>query len=652
MHTPQEFSVLLVISDENRADAEKISSIVGPILSLSDADEESIEKALARGISVLIFERSFSFCETIARKARESYGVLSISLIGEETSSSRLRSLFEADIDFVAQRTSLMDGFFDVFERGLLCASEKQTFCRHRMAFLSAVEGLLLLNAEGIVIDANPSFLLMCDAQHRLPFGVIGRPPEVLGILSDEPVSWHEAGRYEVFFEKNDKSRTHALLNIGPYDSITASRVASLTEISDMKEREAKIRLMATTDPLTGLPNRGLALDRIEQVLIRAAREGTQAAVLFIDLDRFKNVNDSLGHQAGDELLIKVSERLKRVLRASDTVSRFAGDEFLALLPSVSGREGAEMAARKILSSLEKPFILGDKEAHISCSIGISIFPSDGKNVEELLRLSDEAMYVAKRAGRGTVRHAGKELFSTHILIRALAEGTLGVFYELRTGTNGDIIDIFLRLPGEIEKEESLLLVEKAFLSDDISVLLLSEAAKASRSISSSLLPFTVRVSLPYGFASSSGAVDGALKILFSNDAAPDKIEISLSTREFMESQQQVSVFIDKITSVGCSVSFWGYGESDPLAAEIRSVGARKTYVSSAFVRNILSNPESAKPLIEVLRSVGIELIVENISEENSLALQSLGLQNDGLPSQRIRSGSLNDVLSNLSSAP
>jgi diguanylate cyclase (GGDEF)-like protein/PAS domain S-box-containing protein len=176
--------------------------------------------------------------------------------------------------------------------------------------------------------------------------------------------------------------------------------VGVLTDISHLKETQDRLDYLAHHDVLTGLPNRLLCNARLTQAIERARRDGTNLALLFIDLDRFKNINDSLGHHVGDQLLVEVAQRLQRLLRQSDTVARLGGDEFVVLMEGVASQEEAVRLAQKIGSTLKQPFRLADMDLHIGCSIGITLYPDDGEDAATLLKNADADMYRAKEAGR------------------------------------------------------------------------------------------------------------------------------------------------------------------------------------------------------------------------------------------------------------
>ncbi|MGB0684443.1 MAG: diguanylate cyclase domain-containing protein [Magnetovibrionaceae bacterium] len=182
-------------------------------------------------------------------------------------------------------------------------------------------------------------------------------------------------------------------------------RTAELeAEIGERKRAEEQLRHAATHDALTGLPNRSLVMDRLGQAVLHARRSGTMVALLFIDLDRFKQVNDTLGHDAGDELLQLVAQRLKDQVRSSDTIGRLGGDEFIAVLDGLSDEEPAQTIGQAIVDRLGDPFFLPEGRADIGASVGIGLFPLDAEDPQSLLKRADEAMYHVKKDGRGTVR--------------------------------------------------------------------------------------------------------------------------------------------------------------------------------------------------------------------------------------------------------
>jgi len=177
-------------------------------------------------------------------------------------------------------------------------------------------------------------------------------------------------------------------------------RIAMFSDITEKKRTEETIWRQANYDPLTDLPNRRLFRDRLQHEVIKAHRAGTYVALLFIDLDRFKEVNDTLGHHTGDLLLVEAARRITNLVRATDTVARLGGDEFTVVMADLADTDRVGEVAQAMLLALSEPFLLGKDNVYISASVGITIFPSDADNLESLLRNADQAMYAAKEQGR------------------------------------------------------------------------------------------------------------------------------------------------------------------------------------------------------------------------------------------------------------
>src|SRR5690606_23178599 len=186
--------------------------------------------------------------------------------------------------------------------------------------------------------------------------------------------------------------------------------VGTITDITESKKTEQKIWYEANFDNLTDLPNRRLFRDRLDQQIKNAYRFDSCLALLFIDLDRFKEINDLLGHDAGDQLLIEAARRIQRCVRATDTVARLGGDEFTVILTNFDKKLHVEEICHKLLDSLTSKFILGKEEAYISASIGVTIYPPDADNSEALIRNADQAMYNAKKLGRNRFSTFSKEM--------------------------------------------------------------------------------------------------------------------------------------------------------------------------------------------------------------------------------------------------
>ena len=270
-------------------------------------------------------------------------------------------------------------------------------------------EGVVLMDTRQRVIAINPAG---CRLTGHDASSIVGQPLDSLVAPEDPELHsaslWARAAynghwRGEVPIRRADGSTFHAWLSLAAvFDEERNPRhfAAVFADISAQKAEAERIHQMANYDRLTGLPNRALAQDRLQQALRKARRSGHPLAVLFLDLDRFKPVNDTFGHAVGDRLLQAVAQRLSDGLRSSDTVARLGGDEFLLILEDVAGAEAAGQLADNLLAALQEPFRIDGHDLQIGASIGIALYPDDGEDAAHLARSADTAMYQAKEAGR------------------------------------------------------------------------------------------------------------------------------------------------------------------------------------------------------------------------------------------------------------
>ncbi len=281
-------------------------------------------------------------------------------------------------------------------------------------AFDATEHSIIVTNAQGTILSVNRAFTALTGYSSD---EAVGRNPRLL-----------QSGRHdEAFYKKmwetvlrqghwaGDVWDRHKDGNIYcNYLSISAIKEGTVVPThyvgisfnnSERKTFEERLDRLAHYDGLTGLPNRGLLVERLEQAVERAHRASTKVAMLFIDMDHFKEVNDVFGHAAGDALLVEVARRMKACVRAVDTIARVGGDEFVALIPDVTDAADLVIVASKLVETLAQPYPISlERFAHSAPSIGVSIYPDDCANIDDLMRNADAAMYVAKQSGRGTFK--------------------------------------------------------------------------------------------------------------------------------------------------------------------------------------------------------------------------------------------------------
>jgi len=297
----------------------------------------------------------------------------------------------------------------EVAERRDAQALLQESEARHRAVFESAAEGMIVTDPAGTIVEVNPAFSAITGYAAS---EVVGRNPGLLksgrhdeAFYAEMWRSLAQSGRWEgeLWNRRKDGSVYPQRLSITRM-ATDGGYVATFADITRRKEAEAQMQFRADHDALTGLPNRGLLHDRLDEAVALAARHGRRFAVLLVDLDFFKEVNDRLGHAAGDALLVEAGRRMACCVRASDTVARLGGDEFAVILQEAGSAAEVEDVARRLCAMLERPFDLADGSAQVAGSVGIALYPDDGMDSATLLRHADGALYQAKRAGRGRYR--------------------------------------------------------------------------------------------------------------------------------------------------------------------------------------------------------------------------------------------------------
>ncbi|TFW02518.1 EAL domain-containing protein [Oxalobacteraceae bacterium OM1] len=356
-------------------------------------------------------------------------------------------------------RTLLFSIVFDITQRKLAEHSLRTA----SLVFENSSEAMSVLDPHGYMITVNPAFTAVTGyppeeavGAHKSLLQSDREDPEVYRTLwqtIEATGSWQG----EIWTRRKNGERFLRWLSVSTiYDEngVVKSRVAQFSDVTRKRETDELIWRQANFDALTGLPNRAMFHDRLEQAIMKAARQGEQLALLFLDLDYFKEVNDTLGHAMGDRLLQLAAQRLHHCVRASDTVARLGGDEFTVILNDVAEAHSVERVVQTILRTMAEPFLLGVEKVYVSASIGITLFPADGNDADLLIKHADQAMYAAKEQGRNRFSYftpsmqnaaqARKRLVND--LRTALDEHQFEVAYQ-------PIVDL---RTGEIRKAEAL----------------------------------------------------------------------------------------------------------------------------------------------------------------------------------------------------
>jgi diguanylate cyclase (GGDEF)-like protein/PAS domain S-box-containing protein len=348
------------------------------------------------------------------------------------------------------------------------------------------------------------------------------------------------------------------------------------TDITERKQNEERIRYLAQNDVLTGLPNRMVFRDRVAQAIAQAQRSGAQVAVMFLDLDHFKNVNDSLGHDTGDELLKAAAQRLRACLRAGDTAARQGGDEFVICLPTLREGQHAIAIAEKLLETLRQPFPIAGNELHVRGSLGISLYPGDGTDADALMRAADAAMYHAKEKGRDTFRFFTAELNHTaqrrleiaNRLYEAMEHGEFKLHYqpkvELRTGRIFGA-EALIRWPQSdgsfIAPNEFIRVAEETGLIGPLGEWILRDAcAEAARWHASGHRGISVAVNLSPQQLLRPGFPEFTEQVLRETGLPPQSLEIEITEGVLMARSAENMAALESLAALGVGLAIDDFG--------------------------------------------------------------------------------------------
>ena len=421
--------------------------------------------------------------------------------------------------------------------------------------------------------------------------------------------------------------------------SRTASMAASLQRANDELQR------IALHDPLTKLPNRILLEDRIDQAIVHAERSKLSCAVLFVDLDRFKVVNDSLGHFVGDELLRGVAARLQSLMRAEDTVSRLGGDEFVILLREVEGPGDALDVANKALEALRAPFRVHQQELYVTPSIGITFYPEHGNTAQMLITRADAAMYTVKKGGRNDARVFAAEMstfFPERLMLendlrRALERGEFELHYQPKVDMqDGGVIGmealVRWRHPrkGLLPPDQFIGICEDTGLIVPIGRWIIGEACRQNKAWQDAGLPhLRIAVNISGVQFRQQDLVQTVEQALESSGLAPACLEIEITESVVMHNASEATVTLEKLSAMGIHVSIDDFGTGYSSLGYLKRFPIDKLKIDRSFIREVSSDTEDAaivRATIALAHSLRLRVVAEGVETAEQLqCLRALG---------------------------
>ena len=507
--------------------------------------------------------------------------------------------------------------------------------------FVNANEAIMISDANNNILAVNPAFTAISGYTAE---EAIGKNPHMLASGQMDAdfyqkmwASLEAAGKWQG--EMVDRRKDGEIY--AEWLSISALRddsgqlthyVAMMTDISERKAAEERMIYLAQHDILTGLPNRMLFLDRLQQAITYAERQQTRVAVLFLDLDRFKNVNDTVGHHIGDALLQEAARRIRQCVRSSDTVSRQGGDEFVILLPNLDDLGDIVQVVDKLIESIANPYFFDGHVMHVTTSIGVSVYPQDGSDSEMLIRNADTAMYQAKDAGRNDYRFFTQEMNRTiakrvrleNKLRNALEKGEMLLHYQPKVDLrSGEIIaaEALVRWQhpedGLISPADFIPIAEDTGMIVPLGAWVLNEACRQNQQWrEAGLREIVMAVNLSPVQFQEHELINAVLAALARSGMPAGVLELEITESAMMRNPEQAITMLNKINELGIRVSIDDFGTGYSSLSHLKKFPLDELKVDQSFVRDLSIDKDDAaivSAVIGMAKSLGLSVTAEGV---------------------------------------
>jgi diguanylate cyclase (GGDEF)-like protein/PAS domain S-box-containing protein len=569
-------------------------------------------------------------------------------------------AVYSSELNFFSsEHIDLMSGLADdiTFALDNLDREQQQRIAAIKLEQAATVfeyskEGIMVTDVNNKIVSVNRSFVEITGYAAE---EIVGQDPKILASGLQPPEFYDsmwaviaETGSWqgEVWDRrKNGEVYPEALtiIRVKNAEGAIINHLAIFSDISERKIAQERIQQLAHYDVLTGLPNRVLFSDRLEQAIISAQRNHTKIALLFLDIDRFKQINDTLGHGVGDRLLQNVGQRLLGCVREQDTVSRQGGDEFIVVL-SDAGSAGAELVAQKILQSILQPYSIEEHDLRITASIGIAIFPDHAQDSESLIKYADVAMYQAKESGRNcylsfhsAMNESSYERLKLENALRgALERDELRVYYQAQVNLqDGRIIgcEALVRWQhptlGMIYPDKFIPLAEETGLIVSINHWVLEQAIKQCRAWrDAGFNALTMSVNLSALQFRQHNLLQQVKGLLDKYELPPGVLDLELTEGILMQGVERTLATLHELSAMGVILSLDDFGTGYSSLSYLKRFPIQQLKIDQSFVRDVISDASDAtmvRTIILMAHSLKLDVIAEGVEtqEQAKFLMQS-----------------------------
>ena len=465
-----------------------------------------------------------------------------------------------------------------------------------------------------------------------------------MAILEEaHPVAQNAPGSVLVRTDGTEIPIEYSISPLYDQHGILAGAVFVFRDLSESHAMTERMSHLAHHDFLTDLPNRALLNDRLSQIIVSAARHDRRLAILFLDLDGFKLINDSLGHTIGDELLREVAKRLLLCVRRSDTVSRQGGDEFVVLLAEVNAAQDAAVTAEKIRVALAAPYFISSHQLHVRCSVGISVYPEDGRDVDTLIRSADMAMYHAKETGRNRVQFFENDMNERVVrrqsMIQAISQALIRKEFVLHYQPTFNLntsevksVEALIRwqrpLCGLVTPGQFISIAEDSGLIESIGQWVLREACTQARVWISDGLPFEkVSVNVSAVEFNRKAFLDTVRNVLKDTGLEPCRLEIELTETAVMRDVMATSHVLEELSADGVRFAMDDFGTGYSSLNHLMLFPIDTLKIDKSFVQDVRTNANAATivtAIVQLGRSLEMEVIAEGVETAEQMRFLAL----------------------------